>query len=572
MRTTSQVLIDTHTDAGWWGKDTLCSLLDDVLEKTPDRTALVDAPNRSSLVAGAAARLSYREVAKRADSISAVMHASGIRANDIVVVQLPNIVELPILYLALARLGAIASPVPVQYGRHELAEIRTSLDASAYVSVARFKDEHFMADRVGVFSGCTLFALASDVDTDSDVIDLQRFDLADDDCANYDAYRKGFTPDANDVLTICWTSGTTGTPKGVPRSHNHWWATSIGSGDLAELRDADVLLNPFPLVNMGGIGGFLFNWLKCSGSLVLHHPMDLPVFLKQISDESVNYTIAPPALLNMLLQNRQLLDSLDLSALRSIGSGSAPLSPWMVQGYEKDYGIHIMNNFGSNEGMCLVSGPKEVPDPTLRGELFPRFGFGGFTWKNRIADMFVAKIIDVDTGEEILAPGVAGEMLMKGPTVFDGYWNSPEANAGVFSEDGFFHTGDMFEIAGAGEQQKYYRFVGRHKDIISRGGMKISPSELDNLLTGHEKIADAAVVGVADKILGERVAVAVVPKPEESVTLGEIIAFLKDKDIAVFKLPEMLKVCTTLPRNPIGKVLRHELAPLFYGEQGDIEE
>jgi non-ribosomal peptide synthetase component E (peptide arylation enzyme) len=102
--------------------------------------------------------------------------------------------------------------------------------------------------------------------------------------------------------------------------------------------------------------------------------------------------------------------------------------------------------------------------------------------------------------------------------------------------------------------------------------MKISPSELDNLLTGHEKIADAAVVGVADKILGERVAVAVVPKPEESVTLGEIIAFLKDKDIAVFKLPEMLKVCTTLPRNPIGKVLRHELAPLFYGEQGDIEE
>lgn len=567
MRTTPQALIDTHTQADWWGDDTLCSLFDKALEQNPERTALVDAPNRSSLVAGAAARLTYRDVRNRAAAIGAALYARGIRANDIVVVQLPNIVELPILYLALARLGAVASPVPVQYGRHELAEIRESLNAAAYVSVAHFKEQRFLADHADVFDGCKLFCLASDANPDSGAIDLQRFDLSDADQAAYDAYCADFVPDANDIFTICWTSGTTGTPKGVPRSHNHWWAISIGSGDLAELRDADVLLNPFPLVNMGGIGGFLFNWLKCHGTLVLHHPMDLPVFLGQIGDEKVNYTIAPPALLNMLLQNRQMLDSLDLSALRSIGSGSAPLSPWMVEGYENDYGIDIMNNFGSNEGMCLVSGPKEVPDPALRGELFPRFGLDGYSWENRIADMFVSKLIDVESGAEIVGPGVAGEMLIKGPTVFDGYWNSPEANAGVFSDDGYFHTGDLFEIAGDGEQQKYYRFVGRHKDIISRGGMKISPTELDNLLAGHEKIADATVVGVADHILGERIAVAVVAKPGESVTLDEIIAFLKEEDIAVFKLPEMMKIVDALPRNSLGKVLRHELAPIFDAQQ-----
>lgn len=235
----------------------------------------------------------------------------------------------------------------------------------------------------------------------------------------------------------------------------------------------------------------------------------------------------------------------------------------MVEGYENDYGIDIMNNFGSNEGMCLVSGPKEVPDPALRGELFPRFGVEGYSWNNRIADIFVSKIIDTDTGAEIVEPGVAGEMLIKGPTVFDGYWNSPTANADVFSDDGYFHTGDLFEIAGDGEQKKYYRFVGRHKDIISRGGMKISPAELDNLLAGYEKIADAAVVGVADQILGERIAVAVVPKPDESVTLDEIIAFMKAEGVAVFKLPEMMQLVDALPRNPLGKVLRHELAPIF---------
>lgn len=563
VRTTPTALIDAHTKAGWWGQDTLCSLFDNALKQNPERTSLVDAPNRSSLVAGAAARLTYSDVRNRAYAVGAALYANGVRAGDIVVVQLPNIVELPILYLALARIGAIASPVPVQYGRHELAEIRESLSAAAYISVTRLKDQSYLAEHSDVFSGCKLFCVASDAPVESAVVDLQRFALSDADQAAYDTYCAGFVPDANDIFTICWTSGTTGTPKGVPRSHNHWWATSIGSGDLAELRDADVLLNPFPLVNMGGIGGFLFNWLKCCGTLVLHHPMDLPVFLGQIGDEKVNYTIAPPALLNMLLQNRQMLDSLDLSALRSIGSGSAPLSPWMVEGYENDYGIAIMNNFGSNEGMCLVSGPKEVPDPALRGELFPRFGLDGYTWKNRIADMFVSKLIDVVSGADIEEPGVAGEMLMKGPTVFDGYWNSPEINSAVFSDDGFFHTGDLFEIAGNGEQQKYYRFVGRHKDIISRGGMKISPAELDNLLAGHEKIADAAVVGVADQILGERIAVAVVPKPGEIVSLDEIITFLKAEDIAVFKLPEMMQIIEALPRNPLGKVLRHELVPIF---------
>jgi len=563
VQTSPQKLIDKYTQAGWWGHDTLCSLFDNALEQQPERLALLDPPNRSSLVAGAAGRLTYRDVEERAGAVAAALHASGIRANDIVVVQLPNIVELPILYLALARIGAIASPVPVQYGGHELSGIKKSLNAAAYISVCRFKEQYLLADHADVFTGCKLFSVASEPDPESDVVDLERRNLSAAEQAAYDTYCADFVPDANDIFTICWTSGTTGTPKGVPRSHNHWWATSIGSGDLAELRDADVLLNPFPLVNMGGIGGFLYNWLKCCGTLVLHHPMDLQVFLRQLSDERVNYTIAPPALLNTLLQKRQLLDSLDLTALRSIGSGSAPLSPWMVEGYEKDYGIAIMNNFGSNEGMCLVSGPKEVPDPALRGELFPRFGAEGYTWSNRIADMFVSKLVDVDTGAEVDVPGVAAEMLIKGPTVFDGYWNSPEENADVFSADGYFRTGDLFEIAGDSEIQKYYRFVGRHKDIISRGGMKISPAELDNLLAGYDRIADAAVVGISDQILGERIAVAVVPKPGESVTLDDIIAFLKAEHIAVFKLPERICVLDALPRNPLGKVLRHELVPLF---------
>ena len=559
MQTTPQSLIDTYTERGWWGADTLWTLFTRAVEAQPQRLALADPPNRETFTAGPPTRLTYGDVFDRVIALATVLHAAGIRTDSIVVVQLPNICELPMLYLALARLGAVASPVPVQYGRHELAGIHRALNADAYISTPRFKGGNLLADHSAAMGECRLFAVAGDKPSDASCVDLDRYAPTDDEIAAFATYRQTFVPDANDVFTICWTSGTTGTPKGVPRSHNHWLATSVGSGDLAELQDGDVLLNPFPLVNMGGIGGFLYNWLKCQGTLTLHHPMDLPVFLRQISEERTNYTIAPPALLNMLLHNRPLLDDLDLSALRAIGSGSAPLSPWMVEGYGNDYGISIMNNFGSNEGMCLVSGPKEVPDPALRGELFPRFGAAGHHWDNRIAEMFSSKLIDPETGKEIERPGVAGEMLIKGPTVFDGYWNSPEINRQVFSADGYFHTGDLFEIASGQNEEKYYRFVGRLKDVISRGGMKISPAELDNLLAAHPKIAEAAVVGVADEILGERVAVAVVPKPDETVTLEEVVQFLQAEDIAVFKLPEVLQVVDALPRNPLGKVMRHEV-------------
>ena len=569
MQTTPEKLIQEYSSRGWWGEQTLTSLFREAVAAHPDRTALVDPPNRPELVGGEAQRLSYWELDQRIEALSEALFAHGIRADDMVVVQLPNIAELAMAYLALAKLGAIVSPVPVQYGRHELARIKDTLQADAFVSLNRFKEQDLLSEHSPAFDGCTLFALGSAEGTSA--VDLDRYSPRASERESYRDYTTALGRSANDIFTICWTSGTTGTPKGVPRSFNHWLAISVGSGDLADLSDGDALLNPFPMVNMGGIGGFLFNWLKCQGKLVLHHPMDLPVFLRQLAEERINYTIAPPALLNMLLQNEQLLADLDLSHLRAIGSGSAPLSPWMVEGYEKKYGISILNNFGSNEGMCLVSGPKDVPDPALRGEMFPRLGVEGYSWSSRISTMVKTKLIDPDTRDEITAPGVPGELLFAGPTIFDGYWKSPEVNRAVFT-GGYFRTGDLFEIATLKGEPCFYRFVGRHKDIISRGGMKISPAELDNLLAGHPKVADAAVVGVEDPILGERVAVVVVPKPGGVVTLDELIAFLKAEDVAVFKLPEMLQVVDDLPRNPLGKVLRHELAPLFTTKEGGTDD
>ena len=557
MQTTPQTLIDEYTARGWWGREALDSLLRRAVAECPERPALIDPPNRPDVAGGDALRLTWAETGARVDGLAAALHATGLRADDIAVVQLPNIAELALAYLALARLGAIVSPVPVQYGPHELKKIQSELSARAFLSLGSLKGRDLLAEHADAFPGCLLYGLASS--SAADAIDIGGYAPGAAERKAWLDYTQALAPDANDIFTICWTSGTTGTPKGVPRSTNHWLAISRASGDLAGLRDGDALLNPFPMVNMGGLGGFFFNWLTYRATLVLHHPLDLEVYLRQLQAEKINYTIAPPALLNMLLREERMLAGIDLTHLRAIGSGSAPLAPWMIRGYEEKHGIAILNNFGSNEGMCLASGPRDVPDPALRGELFPRFGVAGYEWSNRAAAMISTRLIDPETGARIEEPGVPGEILFKGPTVFDGYWKAPQANAEVFTQDGYFRTGDLFEIAGPADDPRYYRFVGRRKDIIVRGGMNVSPAELDTLLAGHPDLADAAVFGAPDPVLGERIAVAVVVKPGHRLVLEDIVTFLKDRGVAVFKLPEVLHVFPELPRNALEKVLRHEL-------------
>ncbi len=557
MQLTPAEKIQDFTARGWWGEETLGTLFARTAAACPDRLALVDPPNRGDFTDGPPRRLSFAQLRHAVSDLASVLYAQGLRKDDIIVVQLPNIAEFALIYLAAAELGIIVSPVPVQYGHHELALINAALAPAAFVAVTNLKGQNLARDNSRAFPDARLLAWGHALPRRAVDLGMPASAAERESCAEYMA---GADVSANDIFTICWTSGTTGTPKGVPRSHNHWLAIAVCAADLAGIQPGDVLLNPFPMVNMAALGGFLYNWLKCRGTLVSHHPLDLGVFLSQIPAEQVTYTIAPPAVLNMLLGNEALLNSVDLSSIRAIGSGSAPLAPWMVAGYQ-ERGIPILNNFGSNEGMCLASGPEDVPDPSERAQYFPRFGVEGFDWANRVAATVRTKLVDPDTGEPVTGPGQAGELLFWGPTIFEGYWHADEANAQVFDDKGFFRTGDLFEIAG--ERDQFYRFVGRCKDIIVRGGVNISPDELDALLAGHPKIAEAAVVGYPDANLGERVGVVAVPRAGETLTLEEVIDYLRQQGVAVFKLPERIAYREQLPRNALGKVLRRQLHTVF---------
>jgi acyl-CoA synthetase (AMP-forming)/AMP-acid ligase II len=554
--TSSQERIDQYTKRGWWGNTTMHELLWKHARNTPDKLAVADQPNRESFTDGPAQRLTYAELNAASINLACQLLDQGVGAGDAMIVQLPNITDLVVVYCAASMMGAIISPVPVQYGPHELGKALEALSPAAMIAVGHMKDKA-MAEmareampggvRVLVFGECGVPGVDSlGIDLSFQAQNLERVK----------AHLSAHSIDANSIVTICWTSGTTGTPKGVPRSHNMWLATGRTSSNAGDYRSDDRLLNPFPLVNMGALGGFFYPLMLYGCTLYLHHPFDPPVFLKQMESEKITFTIAPPAVLNQLAKAEEMWNSFDFSALRSIGSGSAPLAPWMVQTFGERYGKEIINFYGSNEGISLFSTPETAREPEVRATMFARMGCEGMPWKGITHETVRTRVVTVDTEDEITEPGQPGELLFDGATVFDGYLGM--SNEDVFTSDGWFRTGDLVEICG--EPPNYYRIVGRCKDIINRGGMKISPTEIDILLEGFPDLADGAVCAYPDDILGERVCACVVPQAgSKPPSLEQINAYLLEKGLAKFKLPEKMILIEELPRNPMNKVLRNEL-------------
>lgn len=560
MILTNKKRIERFVSNGWWGEATLYSIFQEALNACSDQEALVDPENRLVITGDIPQRLSFKEINVIVEKYAAIFYEKGLRKDDIVIIQLPNVVELPMIYLALSKLGIICSPIPMQYGAFEIASIVNETNPKAFISIASFNGKAHAKELISSFINGEIKFSLGEVEH---FIDLNSSEPGSETMKSQQAYAQDNPISANDIFTICWTSGTTGTPKGVPRSHNLWLPMAKAAAFVSNTEEGDALLNPFPMINMASIGGFLFNWLLCKGKLVQHHPFDLNIFLNQISNENIKYTIAPPAIMNMLLNNPAILDQQDLSSLRCIGCGGAPLSEWMVKTFQNKYNLTVQNIFGSNEGATLLSSRNEIDDPNLRAKYFPRFGVDGLNWSNPVSKIVKTKLISLETNEEIVEPGKPGELLISGATVFDGYWNAPEANAEVFDEDGYFRTGDLFEISPDNTEKKYYKFCGRCKDLIIRGGMNISPEELDNLLSSHPKMLEVAVTAYDDEILGEKVGVVAVVIEGETLTLSEVIDFLKDKQIAKYKMPEKLRVIDVLPKNPVGKVLRRELKELF---------
>ncbi len=565
-----QAKIDDYTVRGWWDTHTLWDVFVRNVRELGDQEAVVDAPNRSEFAHGVPQRLSWNQLADAVDRLSGVLIDHAIRRDDIVVAMLPNCVEQFVVYLACARLGIVVTPVPVQYREHELGHILPQTHAVAAITFGHIGKQgfgHTAADmfcdmKVAHKSLKTVFAWGDALGTEViNIGALTATPLTTAQTTRLKQVEQAAAITANDVFTLCWTSGTEAQPKGVPRSHNEWLIVAPSIIEAARIPRHARLLNPFPFVNMAGLSTAFAAWLVLGGTVVQHHPFNLPIFLQQLRDEHIDYTVAPPAVLNMLLQNDALLAGIDFKRLSRIGSGAAPLSEWMVRGFAEKHGVQIINYFGSNEGAALSGSDVDIADPALRAQFFPRAGVDGFTWSVSTTGKIRTRLVDPETGGDITVAGQPGELRFSGPTVFSGYFHAPELSQRAFDDQGFYKTGDLFEIAG--DRLQYYRYVGRSKDLVIRGGMNISSEEVEGLLAACPGVREVAVVGVPDPVLGERLCACVVALEGETVTLKHLTDFLRDAQrVAAYKLPEYLLPLPSLPRNPVGKILKRDLREL----------
>lgn len=563
----SQQTIDDYTAQGWWGNTTLGDLFLQTAQRQPEAWAVLDPPNRQTITGDTPLRWRWQDLMAQVGRLTALLHAHGLRKDDIIVVQLPNCVELHAIYLACALSGIVVSPVPVQYRSHELIHVFETTNAKLGITTAlvgKYASAQAWLDHAHQFSGLEQIWSLGLAPPEGVMAMTPAWAAAP--AWNHErllAHMHGSGVTANDVLTICWTSGTEAQAKGVPRNHNEWLIAGQSVSDAGQLQPGAQLLIPFPFVNMAGVSISLASWLIVGGTLHHHHPFDLDVFVAQLREHPMDYSVAAPAVLNLLLKQPEKMQGVDFSRLKTIGSGGGPLSQWMVEEMKRQFDIEIVNYFGSNEGAALSSSPLDMPERGQRALYFPRMGVPGFEWKMQISRKIQTRLVDIDNEKDIVTSGEIGELRFKGPTIFSGYFKSPELTARAFDEQGFYRTGDLFEITG--DRQQFYRYAGRQKDIVIRGGLNISSEEIEGLILSHPQVRDAAVIGSPDSTMGERVCAVVVAQPGQTLSLQDLVDHFKNvKQVAAFKWPEQLFLVDELPRNPVGKVLKRELRVRFF--------
>ncbi len=562
----SQV-IERWRQAGWWGTTTIDDLFRECVARVPQQRALVDAPNRDRFAAGQARDLTFAEIDGYVDRFAATLYAAGVRKDDVVLVQLPNIVEIVIAYLACIRLGAIVSPIMLAYGARDVRRIVGHVQPSAMVTLAEFKGTRPAAVGAAIAAempGRPLPVLAFGEDGTAGVTRIALDELTEDLSALRD-YLATISIDAGEIVVLQWTSGTTGDPKCVPRSHNNMHAIGRACSDGGGLQAGERILAPMQMVHTAGWSGMFMPWLEKQGLLAMHQPFDMQVFLDQIETLGINHTVAAPAMLNSLLKSGAL-EGRDLSSIRSMLCGSAPLDAWMIEGYKQRYGIEIINAYGSTEGLTFLCGPTITDEPHRRARYFPRLrgrdtDMGGKDWGLRIVPVMETRLRDIDTGVEINEPRRPGEMAFRSPALFPGYWTAARTlDRRDFDAEGFFRSGELFEIAGDGDESRFLHYIDRLKDVINRGGLKIPAGELEAPMNEHPGLSEAVAIGYPDEHLGERICAVVVLRAGWSLTLEELVAYLVDKGVARFMLPERLEIVAALPRNLSGKPLKRELA------------
>ncbi|OPY90507.1 MAG: Long-chain-fatty-acid--CoA ligase [Syntrophus sp. PtaU1.Bin208] len=341
----------------------------------------------------------------------------------------------------------------------------------------------------------------------------------------------------DDPLFIMYTSGTTGQPKGAVLTHGNVLFGAINTVLGYGINKTYKSLVTAPLFHIGALGAAATPVIYAGGSLLLKTFFSATEALRVICDEKVNYVFAVPVMFQMMTKS-ELWPEADFSHVHFFIAGGAPMPVDLIRQYQSEKGVFFAQGYGMTEALRLTS--LDLEDSIRKA---------GSVGK----EVFHTEIRIIDNSGKEVATGEPGEIVVKGPNVFAGYWNAPEATAEVL-KDGWFFTGDM----GRRDQEGFLYVIGRKVEMIISSGENIYPAEVERALLQIPGVKEAAVVGMPDSRRGETVAAFVLLSRGSRLTEEELLAGLKGK-IALYKMPKKILFVKDFPRNATGKILKHEL-------------
>ncbi|MBV6434065.1 MAG: Long-chain-fatty-acid--CoA ligase [Bryobacteraceae bacterium] len=440
----------------------------------------------------------FGEMDERSNRVANLLLDRGFTAGDRLCVYLPNCLEIIDLYLACVKVGVIFVPINILYREREITHILNDAEPKAVVAVGSMPPG---------------FAV------------WRPRDLA----APMPSTRPQATLDGDTPAALVYTSGTTGVSKGAILTHNNFLANAVSLLTCWQITAADRLLLPLPLFHVHGLGNGLHCWLAAGFRMRLLERFEHQTAAAQFLDFQPTLFFGVPAMYVRLLGTPGAEAREIGSRMRLFVSGSAPLPAHVLEEFRSKFGHTILERYGMTETMMNLSNP-------YIGERRP--GTVGMPLPG----------VSVR-----LSNGDSGEVLLKGPNIFAGYWRREQATREAFS-DGWFRTGDL-AVRGEGG---YYTLQGRKSDLIISGGFNIYPREIEEFLMEQPEVAEAAVVGVPDRVRGEIPVAYFVPRGD--CDEAALAARCREK-LASFKAPRQFVKVDALPRTALGKVRKHLLPP-----------
>ncbi len=526
--------IQRYRANGWWKDQTFSEILEARARATPDREAISDARRR----------VTYAQLWSEVRRFAEFLRRQGVQRGDVVTLQLPNRIEFPVVFFSLELIGAVANKISADFRAVEVEYILKFSKSRAFVCASQFKGFDYLAMVRELRPRLPDLALVICVD-EVDAADVTSFArVVKDTPAIAEANRVRMSP--LDVMRMCFTSGTTGNPKGVLHCFNTTLCTCQTFNDGLAVTANEVMLDYLPVgLNWGYMT--LVQAAMAGARVVLMERFSADGALELIERERVTYIPTAPASIVAMLNSPELAQR-DLSSLRIVITGGASAAVETIKAFQaavphaKLIELYGMLETGFHSFTRLTDDPLKVNGTV-----------------GRCVDSMGLRIID-DDGKD-LPYGEVGEIAAVGPSVHMGYLDNPNANRDSFTADGWFRTGDLGQYADA---EGNVRIAGRKKEIINRGGKKYFPREIEELLYQHPKIVQAAIVGAPDPRLGEKNCLCAIVKPGASLALEEVVAFLKGR-VADYKLPEALVVMSDFPMTPTGKIRRPELVKRVAG-------